>query len=113
VAPSKGWAAAGGPAGVGASAAGGAVTAADQGGPDWTFFTPWAGTVEVATAANDSGDNSSSRSPASAASAVAPPAWSEGQLSSGVDLAALTDTSVPILFFDEVALFEDELHDFG
>ena len=38
--------------------------------------------------------------------------WKELE-KSGMNMSLLTDTSVPILFFDEVIMFEDDLHDNG
>jgi type 2A phosphatase activator TIP41 len=54
---------------------------------DWTYSTPFCGKLEGGH-------------------------WSEID-ESGMRLELLTDQSVPILFFDEVILFEDDLHDNG
>lgn len=54
---------------------------------DWTFSTPFCGKVEGGE-------------------------WTELD-SSGMRTELLTDTSIPILFFDEIILFEDDLHDNG
>jgi glutaredoxin len=54
---------------------------------DWTFSTPFSGKTEGGV-------------------------WTELD-ESGMRLSLLTDTSVPILFFDEIMLFEDDLHDNG
>ena len=54
---------------------------------DWTFSTPFTGKME-------GGD------------------WVELD-ESGMRVELLTDTSIPILFFDEVTLFEDDLHNNG
>lgn len=54
---------------------------------DWTYSTPFAGKHEGGR-------------------------WKELP-ESGMNVALLTDTSVPILFFDEIILFEDDLHDNG
>jgi len=54
---------------------------------DWTFSTPFAGKVEGGQ-------------------------WQELE-ESGMRMSLLTDRSVPILFFDEIVLFEDDMHDNG
>lgn len=54
---------------------------------DWTFSTPFVGKLEGGH-------------------------WDELD-ASGMRLELLTDQSVPILFFDEVILYEDDLHDNG
>lgn len=54
---------------------------------DWTYSTPFGGKVEGGE-------------------------WSELD-SSGMRHELLTDQSIPILFFDEVVLYEDDLHDNG
>ncbi|KAL7578772.1 hypothetical protein ACA910_015999 [Epithemia clementina (nom. ined.)] len=54
---------------------------------DWTYSTPFAGKMEGGE-------------------------WVELD-ESGMRLELLTDTSIPILFFDEITLFEDDLHDNG
>lgn len=54
---------------------------------DWTFSTPFCGKVEGGK-------------------------WQDLD-ESGMRMSLLTDQSVPILFFDEVVLFEDDLHDNG
>lgn len=54
---------------------------------DWTFSTPFCGSVEGGT-------------------------WAP-LARSGLKLDLLKDKSVPILFFDEVILYEDDLHDNG
>jgi type 2A phosphatase activator TIP41 len=54
---------------------------------DWTFSTPFAGKVEGGS-------------------------WVELD-ESGMRTELLTDSSSPILFFDEIILFEDDLHDNG
>jgi len=113
VAPSKGWSSAGGPAGSnGPSAAAktvNEVAAADEDGPDWTFFTEWAGNVGIDTGAATSTGGSGGGD----AAVALPPSWMANQPVTGIDMAALSDQSVPILFYDDVALYEDELHDFG
>ena len=128
VAPSKGWSNAGGPAAsASATKTIGEVAAVDEDGPDWTFFTEWAGNVGIGAAAAGSGDGGGDVEDASASKGgdgggggggssgdtLLPPVWMENQPVSGVDMVALSDQSVPILFYDDVALYEDELHDFG
>jgi len=54
---------------------------------DWTYSTPFVGTMEGGT-------------------------WNELD-ESGMRMELLTDQSIPILFFDEIVLFEDDLHDNG
>jgi len=54
---------------------------------DWTFSTPFCGKVEGGV-------------------------WQELD-ESGMRLSLLTDHTVPILFFDEIMLYEDDLHDNG
>ena len=54
---------------------------------DWTFSTPFAGQVEGGH-------------------------WNELD-ESGMRIELLTDQTVPILFFDEIVVFEDDLHDNG
>ena len=54
---------------------------------DWTFSSPFCGSVEGGH-------------------------WNELD-ESGMRTELLTDTSIPILFFDEVVLYEDDLHDNG
>ena len=54
---------------------------------DWTYSTPFLGKVEGGE-------------------------WVELD-ESGMRVELLTDTSIPILFFDEITLFEDDLHDNG
>jgi hypothetical protein len=54
---------------------------------DWTYSTPFTGKHEGGK-------------------------WKDLE-ESGMNVSLLTDTSVPILFFDEIILFEDDLHDNG
>lgn len=54
---------------------------------DWTFSTPYCGTVEGGE-------------------------WAELD-ESGMRMELLTDQSVPILFFDDIVIYEDDLHDNG
>ena len=54
---------------------------------DWTYSTPYCGTVQGGV-------------------------WNELD-ESGMRMELLTDQSVPILFFDEIVLYEDDLHDNG
>mmetsp|Transcript_37299 Transcript_37299/g.87012 ORF Transcript_37299/g.87012 Transcript_37299/m.87012 type:complete len:225 (-) Transcript_37299:343-1017(-) len=61
---------------------------------DWSYSTTFAGTVSV------DGQH------------LSPSAW-EKRSHSSLDLGYLSDTSVPILFYDSVILYEDDLHDVG
>lgn len=54
---------------------------------DWTYSTPFVGKLEGG-------------------------AWLELD-ESGIDMSLLTNKNVPILFFDEIILYEDDLHDNG
>jgi type 2A phosphatase activator TIP41 len=54
---------------------------------DWTFSTPYCGTVEGGE-------------------------WVELD-ESGMRMELLTDQSIPILFFDDIVIYEDDLHDNG
>lgn len=58
---------------------------------DWTFSSPYTGTSLV------SGETK---------------AWTKTEFS-GINLSLLTDQSLPILFFDDVTLYEDDMHDNG
>jgi len=58
---------------------------------DWTFSSPYTGTSLV------SGKTK---------------AWTKAE-SSGINFSLLTDQSQPILFFDDVTLYEDDMHDNG
>ena len=67
---------------------------------DWTFSTPFATTNASTTDGNDTMTND------------APYAW-EGLTVSGMNFTLLRDTTQPILYFDEIQLYEDDLHDNG
>lgn len=65
-----------------------AVSKLEDGGGDWTFTTGYAGTLKNASE-------------------------SEGETTQEIEYEMLKDTSVPIRFFGETVLFEDELDDNG
>lgn len=67
--------------------AGAVGSASDSFHYDWSYSTPYIGTTEGG-------------------------AWEEMD-DSGMRMELLTDQSVPILYFDDVVLFEDDLHDNG
>jgi type 2A phosphatase activator TIP41 len=68
---------------------------------DWTYSTPFIGSVFV------------SGIPATtAATMVDQPLW-ESLSQSGMPMYLLTDTSIPILYYDHIVLYEDDLHDNG
>ncbi|GAB0493064.1 hypothetical protein MMPV_004336 [Pyropia vietnamensis] len=66
------------------------------GASDWTFTTRYAGTL------GGSGDRD-----------APPPVPRPAGPGEGVDMAALRRTDVPILYYDEVRLFDDEVDDHG
>jgi len=78
---------------------------------DWTYSSPYAGTLVYR------GDASTTCS--SEDTAWHGPALLNGRnlwtsiACSGIDLALLSDRSQPILYFDDVTLYEDDLHDNG
>ncbi|GAA5850259.1 hypothetical protein JCM8547_001064 [Rhodosporidiobolus lusitaniae] len=74
---------------------------------DWTYTTLHPGSYTLPSPSSSStSSSSSSRQPAPSFSS-APPSHP------GIPLAQLARTDIPILFFDEVPLFEDELGDNG
>jgi len=58
---------------------------------DWTYSTPYLGTTIITEGQKY---------------------WKEEEMS-GLDLTLLTDQSQPILYFDDVNLYEDDMHDNG
>jgi len=65
---------------------------------DWTFSTPFIGTTKpIKDPQQQTNQNDT---------------WTKNN-QSGLSWATLRDTSQPILFFDEVCLYEDDLHDNG
>jgi type 2A phosphatase activator TIP41 len=69
---------------------------------DWTFSSPF---VVKTIPMHDNNDNDN-------IAATPHYHWKPLQ-SSGINMALLQDTSQPILFFDEIELYEDDLHDNG
>ncbi|KAL3769762.1 hypothetical protein ACHAWO_011290 [Cyclotella atomus] len=69
---------------------------------DWTFATPYAGTIQ--TNMNDEASNNT-------------PAYNrriwKSHTQSPIPIHLLQDTSQPILLYDDISLFEDDLHDNG
>ena len=63
---------------------------------DWTYSTPYLGTTIISTKEEGQKQN----------------CWKEEE-TSGLDLTLLTDQTQPILYFDEVNLYEDDMHDNG
>lgn len=72
-----------------------------QGDYDWTFTSPYRGTVDI----DPSVAQTASESPT-----ASPPAWEDTELR--VDRGLLMERD-PILFFDELTLYESELDDNG
>ena len=78
---------------------------------DWTYSTPFVGSIatggSISTRSNDSG-----RSDQIAKDGPRSFGWCSLERS-GMDMSLLTDQSVPILYYDQVDLYEDDLHDNG
>jgi len=60
---------------------------------DWTYSTPYLGTTIITKGQTQK-------------------CWEEEEIS-GLDLTLLTDQTQPILYFDDVNLYEDDMHDNG
>ena len=65
---------------------------------DWSFATPYAGTIHVDSTTEDISVNRMKWKPTS---------------QSQIPFHLLQDTSQPILLYDDISLFEDDLHDNG
>lgn len=99
----------GGPPAPPSAAAAAVVAEGDE--HDWTFFTDWAGAVVAADDGDGAGGVGTSQKSGEAGvggddgvkeeGAATAAAW-ESMDRSGINMGMLTDTSVPILFFDEV-----------
>ena len=78
---------------------------------DWTYSTPFVGSIAtggtISTRSNDEG-----RSKQIAKDGPRSIGWCSLERS-GMDMSLLTDQSVPILYYDQVDLYEDDLHDNG
>ena len=61
---------------------------------DWTYSTPYSGSVALSE------------------QAVKEEQWKPIE-ASGIDFSLLTDQTQPILYFDDVSLYEDDMHDNG
>ncbi|GAA5887718.1 hypothetical protein JCM6882_001507 [Rhodosporidiobolus microsporus] len=77
---------------------------------DWTYTTLHRGSYTLSPASSPSSPSTSS---SSFSSTQAPPFTPAPPSHRGIPLAQLARTDIPILFFDEVPLFEDELGDNG
>lgn len=75
---------------------------------DWTYSSPYAGTLVYRDDPSD-GEN---EAPCGLTVLNGRNLWTP-IASSGIDLALLSDRSQPILYFDDVTLYEDDLHDNG
>ena len=71
---------------------------------DWTFATPYAGSVQMSTS-SDSSDTSRK--------CINNRRYWKQQTQSYIPIHLLQDTSQPILLYDDISLFEDDLHDNG
>ena len=75
---------------------------------DWTYSSPYAGILVYRDDPYD-GEN---KAPSGLTLLNGRNLWTS-VASSGIDLALLSDRSQPILYFDDVTLYEDDLHDNG
>ena len=74
---------------------------------DWTYSSPYAGTLVYR---NKPSDDDKSHGPALLLNGRN--LWTSTS-SSGIDLSLLSDRSQPILYYDDINLYEDDLHDNG
>ena len=83
---------------------------------DWTFSTPYGGTVNrchrLGSTAGGGGGGINADVSSSAMLLNGRNVWSKIS-ASGIDLSLLSDRTQPILFYDDVNLYEDDLHDNG
>ena len=81
---------------------------------DWTFSTPYVGAIRMRSSPLPSDGADSKPATMTTTSPPPPPrrTWNPSA-SSGLDLSLLTDQSQPILYFDDVTLYEDDMHDNG
>mmetsp|Transcript_29405 Transcript_29405/g.64793 ORF Transcript_29405/g.64793 Transcript_29405/m.64793 type:complete len:532 (-) Transcript_29405:69-1664(-) len=83
---------------------------------DWTFSTPYGGTVNQGCHRLGSTAGGGTNVDVDALSAAmllnGRNVWSKIS-ASGIDLSLLSDRTQPILFYDDVNLYEDDLHDNG
>ena len=76
---------------------------------DWTFATPYAGSVHVTTCE----DPNAVPKQRNVVCINNRNAWGRPLSYSHIPFHLLQDTTQPILFYDEISLFEDDLHDNG
>ena len=79
---------------------------------DWTYMTPFSVAVVVDNGDDDHDDGASDNGDGVTANPSITTTWMELP-KSGLNLKLLQDTSQPILFFDDIELYEDDLHDNG
>lgn len=80
---------------------------------DWTYSSPYAGTMVYRNdPTGDDNNNKKKKAPCGLTLLNGRNLWTP-IASSGIDLALLSDRSQPILYFDDVTLYEDDLHDNG
>lgn len=77
-----------------------AIRTSDELDFDWSFSTPFAGSVFLTPPRCGDGPP------------PPPPAW-RARPASSIDTSLLTDTTAPILYYDQLPLYEDDLHDWG
>lgn len=72
---------------------------------DWSYSTPFSGSIRTGIDASNEDEEGEEPS-------FETPLW-KSRNSSGINIGMLTDTSQPILLFDHIILYEDDLHDNG
>ena len=79
---------------------------------DWTYSTPFVGSIATTGRTSSKSSNDGRSQEISSNDGPRSDGWCSLERS-GMDMSLLTDQSVPILYYDQVDLYEDDLHDNG